>query len=99
MADKFLELAFTESVCKAQTHYFGKSQCVEAVRERDALTDEEIAFIQARDSFYMATVTETAWPYLQHRGGQPGFLRVISPTTLAFADYKGNRQLLSTGNV
>ena len=47
----------------------------------------------------MATVTETGWPYMQHRGGQPGFLRVISPTQLAFADYKGNRQMLSTGNL
>ena len=47
----------------------------------------------------MSTVSEHGWPYLQHRGGKPGFLRVISPTTLAFADYKGNRQMLSTGNV
>ena len=58
-----------------------------------------MAFIRARDSFYMATVSETGWPYIQHRGGQPGFLRVVSPTELAFADYKGNRQMLSTGNV
>jgi len=47
----------------------------------------------------MATVTETGWPYMQHRGGAPGFLRVVNPTQLAFADYKGNRQLLSTGNL
>jgi hypothetical protein len=47
----------------------------------------------------MATVTETGWPYLQHRGGAPGFLRVIGPNLLAFPDYKGNRQMLSTGNV
>ena len=47
----------------------------------------------------MATITESGWPYVQHRGGQPGFLRVVSPTQLAFADYKGNRQLLSTGNL
>jgi predicted pyridoxine 5'-phosphate oxidase superfamily flavin-nucleotide-binding protein len=47
----------------------------------------------------MATVTETGWPYMQHRGGAPGFLRVVSPTQLAFADYKGNRQMLSTGNI
>jgi uncharacterized protein len=55
--------------------------------------------IQSRDSFYMATVSETGWPYVQHRGSRPGFLRVVSPTRLAFADYKGNRQLLSTGNL
>lgn len=99
MADKFLELAFTNSVRKAQAHYYGKSQRVEGAPERDALTEDEIGFIQSRDSFYMATVSETGWPYMQHRGGKPGFLRVISPTALAFADYKGNRQLLSTGNL
>ena len=99
MAAKFLELAFTDSVRKAQEHYYGKSQPVENTLERDALTEDEMGFIQSRDSFYMATVSETGWPYVQHRGGQPGFLRVLSPTALAFADYKGNRQLLSTGNL
>ena len=99
MAAKFLELAFTDSVRKAQEHYYGKSQPVENAPERDALTEDEMGFIQSRDSFYMATVSETGWPYVQHRGGQPGFLRVLSPTALAFADYKGNRQLLSTGNL
>ncbi len=99
MADKFLELAFTESVRKAQEHYFGNSQRVAGAPERDALTDDEMQFIQSRDSFYMATVTESGWPYMQHRGGQRGFLRVVSPTQLAFADYKGNRQMLSTGNL
>jgi uncharacterized protein len=99
MANKFLELAFTESVRKAQAHYFGNSQAIVGAPERDALTNEETAFIQACDSFYMATVTQSGWPYIQHRGGKPGFLRVISPTALAFADYKGNRQMLSTGNL
>jgi len=99
MADKFLKLAFTESVCKAQEHFYGNSQHIEDAPERDALTSEEAAFIKSRDSFYMATVTETGWPYIQHRGGKSGFLRVISPTALAFADYKGNRQMLSTGNL
>ena len=63
MANKFLELAFTESVRKAQEPLFGHSQRVLGAAERDPLTDEEIAFIQARDSFYMATVTATGWPY------------------------------------
>ncbi|HYT59803.1 MAG TPA: pyridoxamine 5'-phosphate oxidase family protein [Haliangiales bacterium] len=99
MADKFLEITFTDSVRKAQEHYYGTSQRRHGATERDALTDEEIHFIQARDSFYLATVSESGWPYLQHRGGQPGFLRVVSPTSLAFADYKGNRQMLSTGNL
>ena len=99
MATKFLELMFTDSVRKAQEHYYGKSGRIQGAPKRDALTDEEVAFIQSRDSFYMATVTETGWPYIQHRGGAPGFLRVLSPGQLAFADYKGNRQLLSTGNL
>ena len=99
MADKFHEIFFTDSVRKAQTRYYGKSQRVEGAPERDALTEDETAFIQARDSFYMATVSETGWPYVQHRGGKPGFLRVIDSTSLAFADYSGNRQLLTTGNL
>ena len=99
MADKFHEIVFTDSVRKAQMHYYGKSQRIERAPERDALTDDEIQLIQSRDSFYMATVSETGWPYVQHRGGKPGFLRVINPTSLAFADYKGNRQLLTTGNL
>ncbi len=99
MATKFLEIAFTDSVRKAQEHYYGNSQRLTDAPERDTLSDDETLFIQSRDSFYMATVMETGWPYMQHRGGQPGFLRVVSPTQLAFADYKGNRQMLSTGNL
>jgi hypothetical protein len=99
MAGKFLELAFTPSVLAAQQKYFGRAQNLPPQPERDALTDDEAQFIQSRDSFYMATVSETGWPYVQHRGGQPGFLRVVSPTQLAFADYMGNRQMLSTGNL
>ena len=99
MAAKFLELTFTDSVRKAQEHYYCNSQRITDAPERDALTDEETEFIRSRDSFYMATVTETGWPYMQHRGGQPGFLHVIDPTHLAFADYKGNRQMLTTGNL
>ena len=72
---------------------------VRGERPRDALTDDEAQFIAARDSFYLSTVSESGWPYVQHRGGQPGFLHVVNPTTLAFADYKGNRQMLSTGNL
>ena len=63
------------------------------------LSDREIAFIEARDSFYMASVTETGWPYVQHRGGPLGFLKVLGNTTLGFADYRGNRQYVSKGNL
>lgn len=99
MAGRYLETYFTPRVLAAQQHYYGRSQPVPPQPERDPLGEEERAFIDARDSFYMATVSENGWPYVQHRGGQPGFLRVVSPTQLAFADYKGNRQMLSTGNL
>ena len=68
-------------------------------RASDRFTEDEKAFIAARDSFYMATVSESGWPYLQHRGGPVGFLKILDDTTLGFADYRGNRQYLSLGNV
>lgn len=99
MADKFLELLLTPSVIKAQEPYFGRARQLSGGAERDALTQDEIQFIQARDSFYMATVSESGWPYVQHRGGKPGFLQVVNPAKLAFADYQGNRRMPSTGNL
>jgi predicted pyridoxine 5'-phosphate oxidase superfamily flavin-nucleotide-binding protein len=99
MAQKFLELTFTPAVQTAQARQFGRSVRLPEGAPPDALTDDEIDFIQSRDSFYLATVSETGWPYVQHRGGAPGFLRVLSPSQLGFADYQGNRQLLSTGNL
>jgi predicted pyridoxine 5'-phosphate oxidase superfamily flavin-nucleotide-binding protein len=99
MAEKFLEVTFTDAVRKAQENYFGKSYRIDSVPESDPLTNDEMDFIKSRDSFYFATVNELGWPYVQHRGGQPGFLHVTSRHTLAFADYRGNRQLLSTGNL
>jgi len=67
--------------------------------ERDILTEREIAFIEDRDSFYMASISEDGWPYVQHRGGPAGFLRVVGENRIGFADYRGNRQYLSTANV
>lgn len=99
MAERFMRTVLTPSVLAAQQHYFGRQYRVEEAPERDALGDAEIEFITARDSFYMATVAESGWPYIQHRGGTPGFLRVVRPDRLAFADYKGNRQMISTGNL
>jgi predicted pyridoxine 5'-phosphate oxidase superfamily flavin-nucleotide-binding protein len=99
MAKKYLEIAVTPAVREAQERFFGRSANVQTGPDRDPLGPEEVAFIAERDSFYMATVSETGWPYIQHRGGEPGFLHVIDSQTLAFADYKGNRQLLSTGNI
>jgi len=99
MTDKFFELTFTDSVREAQNHYYGGQMQVSPAHGNDPLTEEEMSFIQTRDSFYLSTVSETGWPYVQHRGGPAGFLRVLSPDRLAFADFKGNRQLLSTGNL
>ena len=99
MAANFLHVAVTDSVRKAQEHYYGDSHPVADATGPDKLTPEEVDFIQARDSFYMATVNTDGWPYIQHRGGRSGFLRVLDSQQLAFADYRGNRQMLSTGNL
>lgn len=99
MAMKYLDLAITESVRQAQKQYYGHPARIVDAPERDPLGEAEIEFIATRDSFYLGTVNENGWPYVQHRGGPKGFLRVLNPTTLVFADYRGNRQLLSTGNL
>jgi len=99
MAMKYLDLTLTDSVRRAQKEYYGRAASVEEAPERDPLGEAEAEFIAARDSFYLGTVNGDGWPYVQHRGGPVGFLKVLNPTTLAFADYKGNRQLLSTGNL
>ena len=99
MAAKFMEMVLTPAVQQAQDKYFGKHQVVTNPLETDAMTSSEAYFIASRDSFYMATVSETGWPYLQHRGGPPGFVKVLGPNLIGFADFKGNRQLISTGNL
>ena len=99
MALKYLELAMTESARRAQNQYYGRAVNIAGAPERDPLTQDEAEFIAARDSFYLGSISESGWPYIQHRGGPQGFLRVVNETTLAFADYKGNRQLLTAGNV
>ncbi len=95
----FLEVAVTPSVRAAQAD-MGVDQIWlgENDRRSDTLTENEIAFIATRDSFYIASVSETGWPYVQHRGGKTGFLKVVDPQTMAFADYRGNRQYISAGN-
>lgn len=99
MALKFLATATTPSVRAAQTQYYGNSRKLPPAPERDVLGQEETDFLGTRDSFYMSTVTEDGWPYVQHRGGPPGFVKVLGPNQLGFADFGGNRQLLSTGNL
>lgn len=101
MSYGFLNIATTPSVRAVQAamgvdHLW---QDFGGHREFDRFTPHEAAFIAERDSFYLATVSETGWPYLQHRGGPRGFLKVVDDQTLAFADYRGNRQYISTGNL
>jgi predicted pyridoxine 5'-phosphate oxidase superfamily flavin-nucleotide-binding protein len=97
----FLDIAVTPSVRAVQASMGadGLWQDFQGHRAFDRFTENEAAFIAARASFYMATVSETGWPYVQHRGGPPGFLTLLDDRTLAFADYRGNRQYISTGNL
>ena len=98
MAGKYLQMTMTESVRSAQQQYYGRALTITDVPDRDPLGEAEARFIADRDSFYLGSVGETGWPYVQHRGGPKGFLKVLDPATLAFADYRGNRQLISAGN-
>ena len=101
MSYGFLDIAVTPSVAAVQRDMGSDRvyQNFKGHREFDKLTPDEVAFIGQRDSFYMATVSETGWPYVQHRGGPAGFLKVVDEKTLAFADYRGNRQYISVGNL
>jgi predicted pyridoxine 5'-phosphate oxidase superfamily flavin-nucleotide-binding protein len=96
----FLDIATTPSVHAAQVAHgsAGLYEKVGANRAFDRFGPAEQAFIAARDSFYMASVSETGWPYVQHRGGPPGFVRMLDDKTLAFPDFRGNRQYISLGN-
>jgi predicted pyridoxine 5'-phosphate oxidase superfamily flavin-nucleotide-binding protein len=95
----FQAITFTPDVLAAQTSAYGRAYARDPEAGRDALGPEERAFIEARDSFYLATVSSSGWPYVQHRGGPPGFLRALDEHTLAYADLRGNRQLVSVGNL
>lgn len=99
MADRYLAETLTPAVRDAQVRYYGRSFRGAPAAEPDVLGPAETEYIALRDSFYMATVSSDGWPYLQHRGGPPGFLRVLDGHTLAFADLEGNRQLITTGNL
>lgn len=102
MGRRFGEIAFTPAVKREQEKHNSRHLYERGEKSGDAvarLTEAEQEFIAERDGFYMATVSETGWPYIQHRGGHKGFLRVIDDRTLAFADLRGNRQYVSTGNL
>ncbi|GHC77479.1 phosphatase [Pseudorhodoferax aquiterrae] len=101
MSYGFLDIAITPSVRAAQAAMGADHLWTDVRDDRsfDRFTEAEAAFIAERDSFYMATVSETGWPYMQHRGGPRGFLKLLDERTLAFADFRGNRQYISTGNL
>jgi predicted pyridoxine 5'-phosphate oxidase superfamily flavin-nucleotide-binding protein len=102
MAHNFGSLVFTPAVKALQERYGSRRQYARMESSEtplDRFGPDETAFIAERDSFYMATVGATGWPYIQHRGGPAGFLKVIDEQTLAFADFRGNRQYVSTGNI
>ena len=102
MTQKYQELAFTDAV-RAQQEHNGSASAYSHDKsenpENDVLGQAETAFIESRDSFYMATVSSSGWPYVQHRGGPAGFLKVVSPTKMMMPDFRGNRQYVSLGNL
>ncbi|MEL6209103.1 MAG: pyridoxamine 5'-phosphate oxidase family protein [Pseudomonadota bacterium] len=102
MAHAYAEIAFTPAV-RAEQERLG-SRAMYARSEggdpfNDVLSEAETAFIATRDSFYLGSVSETGWPYIQHRGGPVGFLKVLGPRQLGFADFRGNRQYVTLGNL
>ena len=102
MTARYLQTLFTDSVKAAQEANGSRAAYARvdaAPAAPDALTGRETAFISARDSFYIASVAENGWPYLQHRGGPRGFVKILDERRLGFADYRGNRQYMSVGNV
>ncbi|MCX7220205.1 MAG: pyridoxamine 5'-phosphate oxidase family protein [Burkholderiales bacterium] len=102
MSRAFADISFTPSVKAAQSRYGSReaNRGFEQVEEkRDFLEQRDADFIMARDSFYQATISENGWPYVQHRGGPVGFLKVIDEKTMGYADFSGNAQYLSVGNL
>ena len=102
MTHRFADITFTDSVKAAQEHNGSRAHNERLHRNfgpNDQLSSRETDFIAQRDTFYVATVSESDWPYVQHRGGPPGFLRVLGANQLAYADFRGNTQLVTVGNV
>jgi len=102
MSNRFWDITFTPSVKTAQTvrgsrGHYAKSE--NGAVKNGVLTESEIEFVGERDGFYMATVGENGQPYIQFRGGEPGFLKVLDERTLGFADFRGNLQYVSVGNL
>lgn len=102
MAQNFTTYTFTDSVKKAQEKYGSRSSYLNMESkgvDQFQLFQRETAHIQNMDSFYLSTVNENGWPYVQFRGGPKGFLKIIDRSTLGYADFRGNMQYISTGNI
>lgn len=102
MSHQYADIMFTDSVKAAQAAYGSREHNDKLQKHfgpNGQLGVAEKRFIDERDSFYLATVNEEGWPYLQHRGGPVGFLKLIGDNELAFADFRGNSQLISAGNL
>lgn len=101
MAKNFAALAFTDAVKAMQAKYGSRSTYARMERDTyvDGLTENEIDFIVQRDSFYIASIGDNNFPYIQHRGGPKGFLRVLDARRIGFIDFRGNMQYISVGNI
>jgi uncharacterized protein len=102
MAKNFGSVLFTDVIQRLQEKHGSRRQyarLTESAGVPDSLSPREAEFIAERDSFYMASISASGWPYIQHRGGPQGFLKVVDPHMLAFADFLGNKQYISTGNL
>ncbi|MDZ3830753.1 MAG: pyridoxamine 5'-phosphate oxidase family protein [Sphingopyxis sp.] len=101
MARNYYRILFGDTARAMQARFGSRDHYARAEEAEgvDPLTEKELGFIAARDSFYMASVTADGWPYVQHRGGPPGFLRPLGGNRLGFADYRGNKQYVSAGNL
>ncbi|WCO01194.1 pyridoxamine 5'-phosphate oxidase family protein [Psychroserpens ponticola] len=101
MAKNFAEIAFTDSVKKLQEHHGSRNayERMEKYNIIDGLTINEVSFIQARDSFYLASIGTNKFPYIQHRGGPKGFLKILDTKRIGFIDFIGNKQYVSVGNI
>ena len=102
MTDRYLEIATRDAVKALQERWGSRSaysRLESGPLTNNQLGPEEIAFIEAQDSFFLASINDSGWPYIQHRGGPPGFLKVLENNQLGFPDFKGNRQYLSFGNI
>ena len=98
---RYDEMMFTAAVEARQDGIASKGKFASryAQIERQKIGPDEITFLLNQSTIYLATVGETGWPYIQHRGGAVGFIKLIDETTIRFADYPGNRQLISVGNL